>query len=80
MKQYCSLIFLLFVVSSDLLTAQEMNDTGTGITQADTLKNEMTSQDEKGSKFSNLFKSLGSKGSEKDGSDTDTLKNKAAST
>ena len=60
MKQYYSLIFLLFVVSSDLLTAQEMNDTGTGITQADTLKNEMTSQDEKESKFSNLFKSLGS--------------------
>ena len=56
MKQYCSLIFLLFVVSSDLLTAQEMNDTGTGITQTDTLKNEMTSQDEKGSKFKNLFK------------------------
>ena len=80
MKQYYSLIFLLFVVSSDPLTAQEMNETGKEITQTDTLKNEMTSKDEKGSKFNNLLKSLGSKGSEKDGSDTDTLKNEAAST
>ena len=80
MKQYYSLIFLLFVVSSDPLTAQEMNETGKTITQTDTLKNEMTSKDEKGSKFNNLLKSFGRKGSEKDGSDTDTLKNEVAST
>ena len=75
MKQYYSLIFLLFVINSDSLTAQELNETGKAITQPDTLKNEMTSQDKKGSKFNNLLKSLGRKGSEKDGSDTDTLKN-----
>ena len=65
MKQYYSLIFLLFVVISDSLTAQEMNQTGKAITQTDTLKNEMTSKDEKGSKFNNLLKRFGSKGSEK---------------
>ena len=80
MKQYYSLIFLLFVVGFDSLTAQEMNETGKAITQTDTLKNEMTSKDEKGSKFNSLLKSFGRKGSEKDGSDTDTLKNEVAST